>query len=270
MSLETDELNQPNDGDDAGGRHRFGFRHADTGIDEDGVNRDVDDDAADDGEVDADAVNTGTVYDSTDDADVVDTDDPQPTFTPADSDAATTVPADGQVVAGQVVEGEVVEGEVVEDDVTVPNSEYDTSTSGYDTSTLNDANTFPDATAVNDAVPASTTTAPPVAAFDGNAPLLGDSVNLRASWQQAAAEFVDDPRAAVAEAADLVEQTTQTLVGALQQRQQQLRGQWENGTATGVNGANGTAAETGDTVDTEELRHMMQSYRALFNQLTAL
>ena len=83
---------------------------------------------------------------------------------------------------------------------------------------------------------------PPVAAFDANAPLLGDPVGLRASWQQAAAEFVDDPRAAVADAAELVEHTAQTLVGALQQRQRQLRGQWENGTTTGVSGSGATAA----------------------------
>ena len=248
MSLETDELNQPNDGDDAGGRHRFGFRHADTGLDENGVNRDVDDDAADDDLDTDDAVNTGTVYDSTGDPVAVDTDNPQPTFTPADGEADTTmVPEDGQVVLG-----EVVEDEVMEDNVTVPDS------------------TVPDGTVVSDAVPAREATAPPVAAFDPNAPLLGDSVTLKASWQQAAAEFVDDPRAAVAEAAELVDHTAQTLVGALQQRQRQLRGQWENGAATGVNGSSGTTDQASGTVDTEELRHLMQSYRALFNQLCAL
>ena len=104
--------------------------------------------------------------------------------------------------------------------------------------------------------------------YDANAPLLGDAVGLRASWQQAAAEFVDDPRAAVAEAAELVEHTAQTLVGALQQRQRQLRGQWETRTAAGVNGSAATAGEASGTVDTEELRQLMQSYRALFNQLT--
>jgi hypothetical protein len=255
MSLETDELNQPND-DDAGGRHRrFGFLHADTGVDEDGVNADATDDDDDDDLDTDDVVDTGTVYQRSDDLDAVDTDaaDPQPTFTPTDSEADTTVPGDGQVV----------EGEVVEEDVITPNGEYETDAVVDTTpSTLADT-TVP----VSDAVPASEPTAPPVAAFDGNAPLLGDSVTLKASWQQAAAEFVDDPRAAVAEAADLVEQTAQTLVGALQQRQQQLRGQWENGTATGVNG---TTDQNGNTVDTEELRHLMQNYRALFNQLCAL
>jgi hypothetical protein len=230
MSLETSELNQPSDGDDSAGRHRFGFRHADTGVDEDGVDRDVvDQDAADD-EVDTD-------------------DDPQPTFTPADNESDTTLdPADGQVVQGEVVE------------VTTTDADYEPAT--VDDATVPATDTLP----VSDAVPASTATAPPVAAFDENAPLLGDSVTLKASWQQAAAEFVDDPRAAVAEAAELVERTAQTLVGALQQRERQLRGQWETGTTTGANGSNGSTG----TVDTEELRHLMQSYRALFNQLCAL
>ena len=267
MSLETDELNQPND-DDAGGRHRrFGFLHADTGVDEDGVDRDdVNADATGDDVDTDDAVNTGTVYDSTGDPDAVDTEtaDPQPTFTPTDSEADTTVPGGG----------EVVEGEVVEEDVITPDGEYETDTVVDTTpSTLDDTtpSTLDDTTVpVSDAVPASEATSPPVAAFDGNAPLLGDPVTLKASWQQAAAEFVDDPRAAVAEAAELVEHTAQTLVGALQQRQRQLRGQWENGTATGVTNSNGTTAQAGNTVDTEELRHLMQSYRALFNQLCAL
>ena len=229
MSLETDQLNQPTDGDDTGGRHRFSFLHADTGVNEDGVNGDVDDEDAADDDLDTDdldtddAVDTGTVYDSTGDPDVVEADAPQPTFTPTDAD--------------------------------------------YEPSSLDDVGTVPAGTVpadevavVNDAVPASVATAPPVAAFDGNAPLLGDSVTLKASWQQAAAEFVDDPRAAVAEAADLLEHTAQTLVGALDQRQRQLRGQWENGTTD----------QSGHTVDTEELRHLMQNYRALFNQLCAL
>jgi len=228
MSLETDELNQPNDGDDAG-RHRFGFRHADTGLDEDGVGRDVDDDADDD-------------------AVVTNADDLQPTFTPADGEPTTTLLAPE--------DGDVVQGEVVSEDVTPVNADYESSTFDH-TSTAG----------VNGTVPASTTTAPPVAAFDEKAPLLGDSVTLKASWQQAAAEFVDDPRAAVAEAASLVEQTAQTLVGALQQRQRQLRGQWENGSANGVNGTTDQLVSMGDT---EELRHLMQSYRALFNQLTTL
>ena len=141
------------------------------------------------------------------------------------------------------------------------------------TPSANGPTTLDDTTPVPASAPVTTPSrraraSPPAAAFDANAPLLGDAVGLRASWQQAAAEFVDDPRAAVADAAELVEHTAQTLIGALQQRQRQLRGQWENGTAAGVNGSDATVGEASGTVDTEELRHLMQSYRALFNQLT--
>jgi hypothetical protein len=217
MSTETSELNQPNDGGDSSEpRRRFGFLHADTGVDSEGVDPDAvntDTDVDDDDPVDS------AVYDSADDADVVDEDavEPQPTFTPSASEPTPTLPAPREP-----------------DDVTSPDLRPE----------------------------------PQSAAFDPNAPLLGDAVGLRASWQQAAAEFVDDPRGAVADAAELVEHTAQTLVGALQQRQRQLRGQWENGTAAGVDGSDATVGQTSGTVDTEELRHLMQSYRALFNQLT--
>jgi hypothetical protein len=140
-----------------------------------------------------------------------------------------------------------------------------------DDTAVDDTTAVPASVPVSEAVPATEAVPAPVsqtAVFDDNAPLLGDAVGLRASWQQAAAEFVDDPRAAVADAAELVEHTAQTLIGALQQRQRQLRGRWENGTAAGVNGSDATVGEASGTVDTEELRHLMQSYRALFNQLT--
>ena len=58
-------------------------------------------------------------------------------------------------------------------------------------------------------------------------PLIGDAAALRAHWQRVQADFVDDPRAAVSDAADLVEHAAQVLVGALQQRQRQLRGLWD-------------------------------------------
>lgn len=67
-------------------------------------------------------------------------------------------------------------------------------------------------------------------------PLLGDAAALRANWQRVQGDFVDDPRAAVSNAADLVEHTAQALVGALRQRQQELRGLWDE-TAAGDAGA---------------------------------
>jgi hypothetical protein len=249
MSAETSELNQPDNGGDSGEpRRRFGFLHADTGVAEDDVDRDAVTSDVDD-EDDTDVTGDTAAYDSAGGPGVVDEDavDRQPTFTPA-------------------ADGPVVQGEVVPDDVTGPDGQPEPTT--LDDATLDDATTVPASVPLSEAVPASEAPVPQAAAFDANAPLLGDAVGLRASWQQAAAEFVDDPRAAVADAAELVEHTAQTLIGALQQRQRQLRGQWENRTAAGVTGSDGGAGEANGTVDTEELRHLMQSYRALFNQLT--
>jgi hypothetical protein len=96
-------------------------------------------------------------------------------------------------------------------------------------------------------------------------PLLGDADGFRARWQRAQAGFIDDPREAVGDAADLIEQTAQALVGALRQRQRQLRVQWERGPADDTAPADGADGPPG--ADTEHLRLMMQRYRALFNQL---
>jgi hypothetical protein len=265
MSTETSELSQPNDGDSSEPRRRFGFLHADTGVDEDGVdldavNTDVDVDDEDEDEDDT------AVYGSADDPDVADEDvvDPQPTFTPSATGPTAILPD-----PREPVDGPVLQGEVVPDDVTDADGQLEPAT--LDDTTVDETlvdDTTPAGVPVSETVPASEAPLPQAAAFDPNAPLLGDAVGLRASWQQAAAEFVDDPRAAVADAAELVEHTAQTLVGALQQRQRQLRGQWESGTAAGVTGSDGGAGEASGTVDTEGLRQLMQSYRALFNQLT--
>jgi hypothetical protein len=278
MSTETSELNQPNDGGDSEEpRWRFGFRHADTGVD------DADRDAATADDADEMAGTAGTVYDSTDSADgqpvVGDRDedvvDPHPTFTPADDDPAATLPSPRETDEGRVVQGQVVSDP---DDVTAPDVQPapyaepamatvdDTTAASVPVSEpVPVADSVPVVEPLDGVgtVPASGTTAPPAVAFDPSAPLLGDPVALRASWQQAAAEFVDDPRAAVADAAELVEQTAQTLIGALQQRQRQMRGQWETGTNGSVDSASGAS-------DTEELRLLMRNYRSLFNQLTSL
>jgi hypothetical protein len=89
--------------------------------------------------------------------------------------------------------------------------------------------------------------------------LLADAARLHAGWQRIQAGFVDDPREAVADAADLVEHTAQAFVGALQQRQRKLRGIW-----SGTGRPDGAAEQI---TDTEQLRLMMQRYRSLFDQL---
>jgi hypothetical protein len=100
---------------------------------------------------------------------------------------------------------------------------------------------------------------PLTTAADLDEPLLSDADGFRARWHRAQAGFIDDPREAVGDAADLIEQTAQALVGALRQRQRELRVLWERGPAGDTAPADGA--------DTEHLRLMMQRYRALFNQL---
>lgn len=115
----------------------------------------------------------------------------------------------------------------------------------------------------------------PPAAAGLDEPLLGDAEGLRARWQHVQASFVDDPQVAVGEAADLIEQTAQAMVGALRQRQRQLRVMWEGGPAGDAGPAGDEPAGNGPTSggpearrqDTEHLRQMMRHYRALFNQL---
>lgn len=109
-------------------------------------------------------------------------------------------------------------------------------------------------------------------------PLIGDAAALRANWRDVQVAFVDDPREAVSDAADLVEHAAQALAGALQLRQKQLRGQWDDaGTSsdgTGPAGADadstgpdGTGPDGTGPDSTERLRLVMQQYRALFNQI---
>jgi hypothetical protein len=96
--------------------------------------------------------------------------------------------------------------------------------------------------------------------------LLGDEVaGLRGRWQRLQAGFVDDPELAVGDAADLIEQTAQALVGALRQQQRALRVMWERGPADDAVAGEGEPAPR--PADTEHLRLMMQRYRTLFNQL---
>jgi hypothetical protein len=253
MSVETSRMGQPGDGDPDDGQRRFAFRSADSAADPVGHDDDLDDDDvvsradvehADEDEdvVDDGTLVRGTVVDEDDDAADLDTgedDEPQPTFTPvADG------PFDRAADPSEPTLNETDDVPVVPAQATAPVTEVPA------------AETAPTGTQV----PFSSVDA--VDAVDANEPLLADAVGLRASWQQAQAGFVDDPRAAVADAAELVEHTAQTLIGSLQQRQRQLRTQWDdNGSAAGA----GTGA--GELSDTERLRHLMQDYRSLFNQL---
>jgi hypothetical protein len=68
------------------------------------------------------------------------------------------------------------------------------------------------------------------------------------------AQFVDDPRVAVTDAANILTDVASQLEAAVRERQQALRGRWDG---------NGKA-------DTEALRVMMQQYRALLDRLAKL
>lgn len=108
---------------------------------------------------------------------------------------------------------------------------------------------------------------------DVDGPLLGDAEELRANWLRLQAGFVDDPREAVSDAADLVEHAAQALVGALRLRQQKLRGMWDGGRQKAGSGRADAGVDeqgTGPTAaadSTEQLRLLIKRYRVLFNQI---
>jgi hypothetical protein len=81
--------------------------------------------------------------------------------------------------------------------------------------------------------------------------LLSDTTDLRSQWQQIQFMFVDDPRASVTEAADVIEQVAAKLQAAIQERQRALRGRWDGGA----------------NADTEALRETLRMYRAFLYQL---
>jgi hypothetical protein len=116
------------------------------------------------------------------------------------------------------------------------------------------------------------------AAGDLDRPLLAHVAGLRASWQRIQFGFVDDPQEAVEDAADLVEHTAQALASALQQRYRLLRSLWDRNRPTDDLGSHEATVSaeapprdrpgpTDATPDTEDLRLLMQRYRAMFNEI---
>jgi hypothetical protein len=81
--------------------------------------------------------------------------------------------------------------------------------------------------------------------------LFPDTADLRSQWQQIQFMFVDDPRASVTEAADVIGQVAAQLQEAIQERQRSLRSRWDGGTQA----------------DTEVLRETLRMYRAFLYQL---
>ena len=84
--------------------------------------------------------------------------------------------------------------------------------------------------------------------------LLADATGIRAQWMRVQGQFVDDPRIAVNNGANILTDVASQLEAAVRERQQALRARWDG---------NGKA-------DTEALRVMMQQYRALLDRLTSM
>ncbi len=84
-------------------------------------------------------------------------------------------------------------------------------------------------------------------------PLFSDSDigDLRSRWSNVQAEFVDEPRRAVADADQLVATVMQWLAEGFARERGSLEKQWDSG----------------ETASTEDLRMALQRYRAFFNRL---
>jgi hypothetical protein len=96
--------------------------------------------------------------------------------------------------------------------------------------------------------------ADPESGSDADTPSLfaaDDLDRLRGRWRELQASFVDDPRAAVARADELVKDAVQELTRVLDHRTRDLAGRW-----------NGHAA-----ADTETLRQTLRDYRSVFDGL---
>jgi hypothetical protein len=87
----------------------------------------------------------------------------------------------------------------------------------------------------------------------GDTPLLPDDQGdrLRGRWREVQTRFVDDPRDAVAAADGLVAELMQTLASGFAERRRALEEQWQRG----------------EDVGTEQLRVVLQQYRAFFDRL---
>jgi hypothetical protein len=85
------------------------------------------------------------------------------------------------------------------------------------------------------------------------APLLPAeaSTQLQSRWREIQTRFVDDPREAVSAADGLVAELMQTLASGFAERRHALESQWQRG----------------EDVGTEELRVVLQQYRAFFDRL---
>lgn len=87
-------------------------------------------------------------------------------------------------------------------------------------------------------------------------PLLSPEVfrDLRERWDGVQAAFVDEPRAAVRQADELVASAVKRLAEGFAEARTNLGGQWSDG----------------DEADTEDLRVALKQYRSLFQKLMSV
>ena len=81
----------------------------------------------------------------------------------------------------------------------------------------------------------------------------GVSEHLRRRWNEIQGRFVDDPRAAVQQADELVSDAVENIARMFASERSSLESQWNQGM----------------DVSTEDLRKTLQHYRAFFNRLVA-
>lgn len=78
--------------------------------------------------------------------------------------------------------------------------------------------------------------------------------DLRTRWDQIQTGFVDEPRAAVKQADELVAQAMKRIAESFAQERGRLEQQWDRG----------------DDVSTEDLRQALRKYRSFFQRLLAV
>jgi hypothetical protein len=86
---------------------------------------------------------------------------------------------------------------------------------------------------------------------DEPAPLLQDSAEFQARWEQVQVRFVDEPRGAVEDADALVATVMKSLAEGFAQERERLEAQWGRG----------------EDISTEDLRVALQRYRSFFQRL---
>jgi hypothetical protein len=97
---------------------------------------------------------------------------------------------------------------------------------------------------------------PALSAPSGRVPLFDEheSGDLRGRWQDIQVRFVDDPKASVEQADQLVANSIKRLAEIFARERSNLETTWSRG----------------DDVSTEDLRQALQRYRSFFDRLLAI